>query len=252
MIAPQTQFLTAPDGARLAYRLRPGAGPTVVWLGGFRSDMTGSKAAHLDAWAARTGRGFLRFDYFAHGESDGAFEAGTISRWREDSLMAIDALSDGPLVLVGSSMGGWMALLAALARPERVKGLLLIAPAPDFTSRLMAPSLPDDARRSLAETGRWERPSPYGDGPSVITQSLLDDGARWALLDQPITLPIPVRILQGMEDADVPWRHALALVEALDSADVRLTLVKGGDHRLSSPSDLVLLEQALEALLARV
>jgi pimeloyl-ACP methyl ester carboxylesterase len=252
MIAPQTQFLTAPDGARLAYRQRHGAGRTVVWLGGFRSDMTGSKAAHLDAWAARIGRGFLRFDYFGHGESDGAFAGGTISRWRADSLMAIDALSDGPLVLVGSSMGGWLALLAALARPERVKGLLLIAPAPDFTEKLMTPSLPAEARAALAATGRWERPSPYGDGPYVITQALLDDGARWNLLDAAIPFAGPIRILQGMADADVPWRHATRLMEALECADVRLTLIKAGDHRLSTPDDLVLLEEALEGLLARV
>lgn len=252
MIAAQTQFLTAPDGARLAYRLRPGAGPTVVWLGGFRSDMTGTKAASLDAWAARTGRGYLRFDYFGHGESDGAFAGGTISRWRADSLMVIDALGTGPLVLVGSSMGGWMALLAALARPERVKGLLLIAPAPDFTGTLMAPSLPEEARAALAATGLWERPSPYGDGAYVITQALLDDRARWNLLDAAIPFAGPVRILQGMADDDVPWRHATRLMEALDSPDARLTLVKAGDHRLSTPGDLVLLEEALEGLLARV
>jgi pimeloyl-ACP methyl ester carboxylesterase len=251
MNLPATQFLTAPDGAKLAYRASPGAGPTIVWLGGFKSDMTGTKAAHLHAWAAETGRAFLRFDYFGHGESVGDFALGTISRWRADALMAIDRLTEGPLVLVGSSMGGWLSLLCAQARPDRVKGLVLIAPAADFTETLMAPHLPAEAKAALAATGRWERPSAYGDGPYVITQALLDDGARWSVLDAGVAFAGPVRILHGQDDPDVPWRHGLRTADAVSSGDVVFTLVKGGDHRLSSPDDLARLITAVEEVSAR-
>lgn len=248
MTGEKTQFLTSPDGAAIAYRCLSGAGPTVVWLGGFRSDMTGTKAQALADACASAGRGFLRFDYFGHGESDGDFARGTISRWRADALAVIDALTSGPLILVGSSMGGWIATLAALARPDRLHALVLIAPAHDFTERLMRPGLPPEALAALASNGRWTRPSAYGDGDYVITQGLLDDGAGWNVLDAPIVLGAPVRILQGMDDPDVPWTHALAVTQAFTGPDLRLTLIKDGDHRLSRPQDIALLLETVLAL----
>jgi len=230
------QYLNRQDG-RIAWRGVTGAGPTVVWLGGFGSDMEGSKAQALSDWAVAEERGFLRFDYFGHGASDGDFAAGTITRWREDALAVIDELTNGPLVLVGSSMGGWIACLAALARPDRLAGLVLIAPAADFTSALIAPNLSEAARHDLAMTGVWLRPSDYGD-PQPISRALLEDGARWTLLPGPIPITAPVRILQGRDDPDVPWTHALALSQALGVRDQIFTLIGDGDHRLSRPQDL--------------
>jgi pimeloyl-ACP methyl ester carboxylesterase len=232
--------------ARIAYRKREGQVPCVVWLGGFRSDMDGTKAAALDAWAARRGQAYLRFDYSGHGSSQGAFVDGTISGWRDDALAVLDGLSRGPVVLVGSSMGGWIALLLARARPERIAGLVLIAPAADFTEDLMWAQMTADVRRVLLETGRWHNPS--ADGGYPITRALIEDGRRHLVLGQKHAFPFPVRILQGMRDADVPWRHTLRLAEAIDG-DVRLTLVKNGDHRLSTPADLKLLERTLAALI---
>lgn len=229
--------LARPDGERLAWRRVEGAGPTVVWMSGFRSDMTGTKAEALAEWAAANGRDYLRFDYFAHGESSGDFQQGTITRWREDALAVIDEMTDGPLVLVGSSMGGWLACLAALARPERLRALVLIAPAPDFTSKLMPLRFPPGAEAALRETGVWIEPSQYGD-PSPITRNLLEDGARWSILDAPVPITAPVRILQGGEDPDVPWRHALELAQAIKSPDVVFSLIKDGDHRLSREQDI--------------
>jgi pimeloyl-ACP methyl ester carboxylesterase len=224
-------------GERLAWRKVAGAGPTVVWLGGFRSDMAGTKAEALAQWAAAAGRGCLRFDYFGHGESSGDFQAGTLSRWREDCLAVIDELTEGPLVLVGSSMGGWLACLSTLARPDRVAALALIAPAPDFTEKLMGPNLPPEARAALAVDGVWLQPSAYGD-PTPITQDLLDDGDRWSILPGPVPIEVPVRILQGGDDPDVPWRHALELAQAVKGDDVVFSLIKDGDHRLSRPQDI--------------
>jgi pimeloyl-ACP methyl ester carboxylesterase len=235
-------------GERLAWRREPGAGPTVVWLGGFRSDMTGTKAEALADWARASGRDYLRFDYFGHGASSGDFAQGTIGRWREDALSVIDALTEGPLVLVGSSMGGWIACLAALARPERVKALVLVAPAPDFTDKLMEPELDDDARQALALEGAWTRRSDYDPAGYPITRELLEEGRRWSILPGPVPITAPVRILQGEADADVPWRHALALHQALASPDCVFTLVKAGDHRLSTPADLARLTAAVEAV----
>lgn len=232
-----TGFLERSGGERLAWRRTEGRGPTVLWLGGFRSDMGGTKAEALAAAARQDGFRCLRFDYFAHGQSSGAWAEATIGRWREDSLAAIDQLSEGPLVLVGSSMGGWMACLAALARPERVKALVLIAPAPDFTEALMRPALTGEALRSLATTGSWMQPSEY-DGPYEITGRLLDEGRDWLILNGPVPITAPVRILQGGADPDVPWEHALKLAHALASEDVVFTLIKDGDHRLSRPQDL--------------
>lgn len=234
------------DGERLAWRRVAGAGPTLVWLGGFASDMTGTKAEALSAWAAERGRGFLRFDYFGHGASSGAFEQGTITRWRADVLAVLDELVEAPAVLVGSSMGGWLACLAALARPERVRALVLIAPAADFTERLMTPSLPPEAHTALAEHGVWTRPSPYADGGYRIGRQLLEDGARWSILPGPVGIGCPVRILQGGADEDVPWRHALLLADALESPDLVFTLIRDGDHRLSRPQDIARLIAAAE------
>lgn len=232
------EFLVRDDNQRIAYRRVAGEGPTVVWLGGFHSDMTGTKAQVLADHAEATGGSYLRFDYFGHGESDGQFRDGTISRWREDALAVIDDLIEGPLVLVGSSMGGWIACLAAMARPERIKALVLIAPAPDFTEKLMEPELSPDARAAIARDGFWIRPSDYDDGGYAITRQLLEDGARWSILPGPVPIEVPVRVLQGGADPDVPWAHALELANAFKSDDVVFTLIKDSDHRLSRPQDL--------------
>jgi pimeloyl-ACP methyl ester carboxylesterase len=240
-------FLERPDGARLAWRRVAGRGPTVVWLGGFRSDMAGTKAQALADWALAEGRAYLRFDYFAHGESSGDFAQGTITRWREDALAVLDELVDGPAVLVGSSMGGWIACLAAVARPERVAAMVLVAPAADFTQKLMAPEIPPEGRAELEADGVWHRPSLYGD-PYPITRGLLEDGARWSILDSEVPIEVPVRVLQGGEDPDVPWRHALELAQAIKSRDLVFTLIKDGDHRLSRPQDLERLVAAVAEL----
>jgi pimeloyl-ACP methyl ester carboxylesterase len=234
------------DGARLAWRRIDGAGPTVLWLGGFHSEMTGTKGEALAGWAARRGRAYLRFDYFGHGRSEGRFEDGTISRWRGDALAVADRLTEGPLLLVGSSMGGWLAFLAALARPERIAGLVLIAPAADFTQALLAPRLPPEAHEALARDGRWTRPSQYDGEGYPITRALLEDGARWTILPGPVAIDVPVRILQGAQDPDVPWSHALDLALALKTPDVVFTLIGDGDHRLSRPQDIRRLIASIE------
>lgn len=240
--------LDRPDGARLAWRKVDGRGPTVVWLGGFMSDMSGTKAQALAEWAERSGRAYIRFDYFGHGESSGDFKDGTITRWRDDAMAVVNELADGDLVLVGSSMGGWIACLTALAQPERVRAMALIAPAPDFTEKLMSPEIPAEGRAALAADGVWMRPSAYGD-PYPITRDLLEDGARWSILGgEPIPIAAPVRILQGGEDPDVPWAHALELAQALKSQDVVFTLVKDGDHRLSRPEDIGRMVAAVEEI----
>lgn len=239
--------LARPDGETVAWRAIEGRGPTVVWLGGFRSDMAGTKAQALADWALAAGRGYVRFDYFGHGESSGDFERGTITRWREDALAVIDELTRGPLVLVGSSMGGWLACLVAVARPERLAGIVLIAPAPDFTEKLMTPEMSEAAKAEMASTGVWRRPSEYGD-PYPITRELLEDGARWSILPGPVPVEVPVRILQGGVDPDVPWRHALELAQALKGEDVVFTLIRDGDHRLSRPQDIARLLAAVEEL----
>lgn len=235
------------DGARLAWRRVPGSGPTVLWLGGFASDMTGTKAQTVADWAAERGQAFLRFDYFGHGASEGQFRQGTISRWRADALAVIDELTEGPLVLVGSSMGGWISCLAALSRPARVQAMVLVAPAPDFTEKLMKPAIPLEGREAINRDGFWVEPSQYGEG-LPITRDLLEDGARWSILDAMIPITCPVRILQGGEDPDVPWRHALDLALAIEGQDVTFTLIKDGDHRLSRPQDLQRLIATVESV----
>ncbi len=250
------QFLEVGVGAaarRIAVLAREGAGPPVVWLGGFRSDMRATKAEALDAWAAARRRAFVRFDYSGHGESGGRFEDGTISQWLEDSLAVLEHCVAGRPILVGSSMGGWIALLATRAllaqAPGRAPaGLVLIAPAVDFTERLMWDAFPPDVRRQIEEDGVYLRPSLYGDSPYPITRSLIEDGRQHLLLSGPITTGCPVHILQGMRDPDVPWRHALALVERLPGDSVSLTLIKDGEHRLSRPQDLERLIAAIEGI----
>jgi pimeloyl-ACP methyl ester carboxylesterase len=245
-------ILVAKDGARIACRRRAGNLPGVVLCGGFRSDMAGTKAAALDAWAMRTGRSFVRFDYRGHGESSGDFTDGTVGLWRDDALLVLDQAGDAPMVLVGSSMGAWIALLAALARPNRVHGLVLVAPAVDFTEALIWDRLPGDARATLERDGVWLRPSEYSDEPDRITRRLIEEGRRHLLLGGPIPFRGPVRILHGLADETVPWGHGLRTAEALASADVTLTLVKGGDHRLSDPADLARLTAALDEIAATV
>ena len=237
------------DGETIAYLKRGGKSPGVVWLGGFHSDMNGTKAQALDSWAEARGRAYLRFDYFGHGASSGAFRDGTITRWRDDALAVLDKLCDGPQVLVGSSMGAWIALIIALARPQKIAALLLLAPAADFTEALIWARMTPDIRREVMERGAWQRPSAYGDGPYPITRELIEDGRRHLLLDRPIEIAAPVRILQGMRDPDVPWQHALTLVEKFSGNPV-LSLIKNGDHRLSTPEDIDLIAQTLDAILA--
>lgn len=245
--------LNRTDGETLAYtKIAPAANmPTLVWLSGFNSDMNGSKALAVKALCEAQGWGYLAFDYFGHGESSGDFADGTISRWREDCLAAVDELSDGPLILVGSSMGGWMSVLTALARKERVTGMVLLAPAPDFTAKLMWPELSEAAQQEILFNGYWMRPNEYGE-PYPITRDLIEDGAGWSVLDGPIDLTIPVTILQGMQDPDVPWTHALKLLDALATSDCNLHLIKDGEHRLSRDEDIARLLLEVRLMVERV
>jgi len=237
-----TTYLTTPEGRRIAYDLTAGTGPAVVFLGGFRSDMTGTKAVDLRDWAVRQGRAFLRFDYSGHGVSDGRFEDGAIGDWFEDARAAV-SLVEGPVVLVGSSMGGWIALQLALAMPERVAALVGIAAAPDFTEDLMWDAF-DAAQRAQVMAGLYPLPSDYGD-PTPITRRLIEEGRTRLVLREPLPLPMPVRLLQGTADADVPVFVARRLLDHADGPDIRLTLVKGADHRFSSPECLTLIRQTV-------
>ena len=237
-----------PNAADLACHRTSGAGPAVVFLPGYASDMSGTKAVALETWAKATGRAFVRFDYRGCGESPGAFETFTLADWYDDVLAMLDTIA-GPAVLVGSSMGGWLMLLVARDHPERVAGLVGIAPAPDFTIDLIEPSLGETERRSLIEKGYFEEHSEYSPEPNIFTAKLMDDGRANKVLTGIIETGCPVHILQGMQDRDVPWRHAMKLVEHLPADDVVISLVKDGDHRLSRPEDLALMRRALEALL---
>lgn len=243
-----TDMLDTPQGRRIAYAKTDGAGPGVVFLGGLRSDMTGTKAQFLEDWARQRGRAFLRFDYSGHGQSSGTFEEGCIGDWAEDAAAAITALTDGPQVLVGSSMGGWVSLLTARAMPERVCALVGIAAAPDFTEDSMWASFTDDQRTTLMTEGQVALPSDYSDDPYVITRRMIEDGRKQLVLRDPLPLPFPVRLLQGTDDTDVPPSVALGLLDHADSPDMRLTLVKGADHRFSDPAQLELLAATLDAL----
>ncbi|MBN8552140.1 MAG: alpha/beta hydrolase [Caulobacterales bacterium] len=236
-------FLERPDGERLAWRRVAGQGPTILWVGGWRSDMGGTKSRALAEAALAQGWSYLRYDHFAHGASSGDWHAATIGRWREDLIALIDGI-DGPIVLVGSSMGGWVAGLAAVARPRRVSALVLIAPAADFAHRLMWPNLSDQARHDIMQTGVHTVTDDF-DGPYDLTRTFFDDARNWSLLDGPVAIQVPVRILQGQLDEPVPWRHALALAEGIESDDVVFSLIKDGDHRLSRPQDLERLIQVV-------
>jgi pimeloyl-ACP methyl ester carboxylesterase len=228
---------------RIAVRAREGDFPGLFWLGGFKSDMQGTKAVALDAWAAERKRACVRFDYSGHGESGGDFVEGTIGRWLEESVAVFERFCAGPQVVIGSSMGGWMALLLAreLARRSAsrasLKGLVLIAPAPDFTEELMWKGFSPEARQQIETTGVWLRPSEYGD-PYPISRNLIEEGRKHLLLGSAIEVGCPVHILQGARDPDVPWKHAFALAHRLPADDVVLTMIQDGDHRLSRPQDI--------------
>jgi pimeloyl-ACP methyl ester carboxylesterase len=236
------------NGTELAWARVEGSSPTIVFLPGFRSDMTGDKATALAAFCAERGIGMLRFDYSGHGASGGDFLDGTIGAWSADTLAAIDALTSGPLILVGSSMGGWIALLTALARPDRVAALVGVAAAPDFTQRLMWDSMTPSQRATLERDGVLYVPSQYGD-PTPITMKLIKDGGNHLVLSGPRPIRCPVRLLHGQADPDVPWELALNIARQVETPDVRVILVKDGDHRLSRPADLALLRQTVAALL---
>jgi pimeloyl-ACP methyl ester carboxylesterase len=228
---------------RIAVRARAGSAPGLFWLGGFKSDMCGTKALALDAWAAEHKRACVRFDYSGHGESEGDFTHGTIGRWLEESVAVFEQFCAGPQVVIGSSMGGWMALLLARELAKRgasrasLAGLVLIAPAPDFTEELMWKGFSAEIRHQIETTGMWLRPSEYGD-PYPITRNLIEEGRKHLLLGGAIEVGCPVRILQGAQDPDVPWKHAFALVHRLPADDVVLTMIQDGDHRLSRPQDI--------------
>ena len=247
-IDQEPAFIEVGEGSgrrRIAVRARVGSGPGLFWLGGFNSDMRGTKALALDTWAAEHGRACIRFDYSGHGESGGVFIDGTIGRWLEESVAVFEQFCRGPQVVIGSSMGGWMALLLARAIARReaagatLAGLVLIAPAPDFTEQLMWNGFSDEIRQEIISKGVWMRPSEYGDGaPYPITRALIEEGRNHLLLGSAIEVGCPVRILQGAQDPDVPWQHAFALAHRLPAEDVVLTMIQDGDHRLSRPQDI--------------
>jgi len=245
---------TGAEARRIAVRKQSGTAPGVLWLGGFKSDMRGTKAEALAGHAARTGRAYVRFDYSGHGESGGRFEDGTISCWLDEALAVFETHAHGAQVVVGSSMGGWIALLFAQALAKRsggnasIAGLVLIAPAPDFTEELMWANFSPDVKHEIEEKGFWQRPSAYGEEPYPITRALIEDGRRHLLLDKPIEVGCPVRVLQGVQDPDVPYAHAMKLVSCLAQDDVVLTLVKDGDHRLSRPEDIERLLRTVDEL----
>ncbi|MEC7257338.1 MAG: alpha/beta hydrolase [Pseudomonadota bacterium] len=236
--------LHTPQGRRIAYHLTPGSGPTVVFLGGLKSDMEGTKALHLEGWCAARGQGFLRFDYSGHGISSGMFEEGCIGDWHQDTLALLDAVVQGPLVVVGSSMGGWQALLLARARPERVVGMVTIAAAPDFTEDGYWANFSDAQKQALETVGQVELPSDYME-PYVVTRRMVKDGRNHLVLRAPLALPFPVRCLQGTADSAVSTETALRLLDHAECDDMRLTLVRGADHRFSDDTCLGLIESAV-------
>lgn len=247
-----TTYLDTPTGRRLAYRQTPGRGPGVVFLGGLRSDMEGTKALALEAWAVARGQAFLRFDYSGHGASSGAFRNGTIGDWFEDAAAILTARTKGGQVLVGSSMGGWIALLCAREMADRVTGLVTVAAAPDFTEDGIWAELLLADRALLMETGEVALPSDYSDEPYLITRRLIEEGRERLVLRAPLNLPMPVRMLQGTDDGDVPASVATGLLDHVTGSDIRLTLVKGADHRFSTPDCLALLTTSVEEVLARI
>lgn len=247
--ASNPSILTREDGATIAYHRQDGRAPGVVFMGGFMSDMNGTKAASLDAFCRARGRAFLRFDYFGHGRSSGEFSEATVGRWKDDALCVLDNLTAGPQVLVGSSLGGWIMLLAALARPARVKALIGVASAPDATEDLMWNRFPPELRATILRDGQARIPSAYGAEGYLITRKLIEDGRRHRVMGKPIPVSCPVRLLHGMRDEDVPYQVSIDLAANLESEDVRVELVKDGNHRLSRDQDLALLARTLESLL---
>lgn len=229
----------------IAYRLTEGRAPTLIFLPGYASDMTGAKALAIEGWARARGQGFIRFDYAGCGESPGIFEDQTLAGWRDDVLSIIDRIAHGPVLLVGSSMGGWLMLLAALARPDRVAGLVGIAAAPDFTDW----GFSTDEKMRLLSEGRLERPSPYSDQPTVYTRAFWNSGEANRLMHGAIAIDVPMRLIHGQRDADVPWTHSGRLAELVRSADVQTLLIKDGDHRLSRDSDIARIIAAIEDVL---
>lgn len=249
-----TEYLTV-DGNAIAIRHRPGKTPGLVWLGGYRSDMIGTKAEMLDQWARDTGHMMTRHDYSGHGESGGKFADGTISRWVGESLAVFEAKTRGPQILIGSSMGAWVALRMAAelnkdGHGDRVAGMLLLAPAPDFTIELMEPLLTEEQKRDLNEKGYFEEVSEYSPEPDIFTRAFFEDGRENRVMDGIIETGCPVHIIQGKADPDVPFRHALKLVEHMPADDVTLTLVPDGDHRLSRPQDLTMIKDSIANLIA--
>lgn len=246
----EPKYLDTASGRRIAYHLTAGKGPTVVFLGGFMSDMTGTKAVHLESWASARGQGFLRFDYSGHGQSAGAFVDGTIGDWKEDSRHVIGALLTEPVILVGSSMGGWISIILTRDNPKIVAGFVGIASAPDFTEDSMWAGFSEDQQREIAQNGQLALPSEYSDEPYIITHRLIEDGRKQLVLREPLKLEVPVRLLQGTADDDVPVDVALRLLNHAEGSDIRLTLVKDADHRFSTPDCLSLIEAAIEEVLA--
>ncbi|WP_343081258.1 alpha/beta hydrolase [Ostreiculturibacter nitratireducens] len=246
------EYLDTPTGRRIAFNRSAGKGPGVVFLGGLRSDMEGTKAIALEAWAKKEGRAFLRFDYSGHGQSSGRFEEGAIGDWFEDAVAAITALTDGPQVLVGSSMGGWVSLLVSRAMPENVVGLVTIAAAPDFTEDGMWSEFSEEQRRQLVTEGQVALPSDYSDEPYIISRRLIEEGRTRLVLRDPLRLPMPVRFLQGTADTDVPVSVAMRLLDHAEGPDMRLTIVKDADHRFSTPDCLRLVEASVAEVLARI
>lgn len=255
MTASTPEFIEV-EGNRIALRLQAGRAPGVVWLGGYKSDMLGTKAETLAEWSAGEGRAFLRHDYSGHGESGGAFADGTISKWLAESLAVFRGFTEGPQILVGSSMGAWIALrmndeLNKTGEGDRVAGLVLLAPAPDFTAELIEPELTEAQRRDLAEKGYFEEPSEYSPEPYVYTRALIEDGRHNLVMTGPIHTHCPIHIIQGLADPDVPHSHALKLMSLLPADDATLSLVPDGDHRLSRPQDLELIKRAVGEIIGR-
>lgn len=234
---PSARFTHGPHG-RLAFLQRDGQGPGLFWLGGYASDMRGTKAEAIDAWADDNGIAYTRFDYSGHGESDGDFEDGLISSWTEDAAHVLATETQGPQILIGSSMGGWVAGLLLRHMPEKVAGMVLINPAPDFATELTPTQWPEDQWATLQREGRIEIPSEFDDSVMVYTKAMFDDGAKTRVLDQPLTAPCPIRMLSGMADEVVPYPHVIRYAEHIEGEDVAVTLIKGGDHRLSAPADI--------------
>jgi pimeloyl-ACP methyl ester carboxylesterase len=254
-MANTPKMYTRDNGATIAYHksdaAEPNNEPGVIFLGGFMSDMEGTKAVALEAHCQQQGRAYLRFDYQGHGQSSGKFTEGTIGQWSEDAIDVLDKLTEGPQILVGSSMGGWIMLLAALARPERVAGLVGIAAAPDFTEVLMWKGFSAEIRGTLQRDRIYHAPSEYADSPYAITMELIEDGRTHLLLGEPIKFDGPVHLFQGIVDDAVPWEHALTISRQLASDDVTTTLIKDGDHRLSRPVDLAKIFAAVDSLASR-